>query len=49
MKNLNASRPSKHPLDRGGKVSKRIGGIIGCKNKLFITFSVLVGNSKKLL
>ena len=46
--NLNASRPSEHPLDRGGKVLKRIGGIIDCKDKLFLTFSVLVDNSKKL-
>ena len=49
-KNLNASRPSEHPLDRGEKVSKLIlGGIIDCKDKLFVTFSVLVNNSKKLL
>ena len=30
--NLNASRPSEHPSARG-KMSKRIGGIIGCKHK----------------
>ena len=32
-KNLNASRPSEHPPVRGGKMSKRLGGIIGCKYK----------------
>ena len=31
-KNLNASRPSEHPPVRG-KMSKRLGGIIGCKDK----------------
>ena len=33
--NLNASRPSEHPPDDwgGGGVSKRLGGIIGCKYK----------------
>ena len=31
-KNLNASRPSEHPPDRGN-VSKRVVGIIGCKDK----------------
>ena len=31
-KNLNASRPSEHPPVRG-KMSKRLGGIIGCKCK----------------
>ena len=42
-KNLNASRPSEHLLDRErGKVSKRIvGGIIDRKDKLFLAFSVL--------
>ena len=29
---LNASRPSEHPTRGGGK-SKRLGGIIGCKDK----------------
>ena len=32
-KNLNASRPSEHPPVRGGGVSKRLGGIKGCKFK----------------
>ena len=33
-KNLNASRPSEHPSVRGGKkMSKRLGGTIGCKYK----------------
>ena len=32
-KNMNASRPSEHPSVRGKKMSKRLGGIIGCKNK----------------
>ena len=31
-KNLNASRPSEHP-PVGGKMSKRLGGIIGCEDK----------------
>ena len=32
-KNLNASnRPSEHPPVRGGGMSKRLGGIIGCKD-----------------
>ena len=31
-KNLNAPRPSEHPPLRG-KMSKRLGGIIGCKYK----------------
>ena len=30
-KNPNASRPSEHPSVRGKKMSKRLGGIIGCK------------------
>ena len=30
-KNLNASRPSEHPPVRGEKMSKRLGGIIGCE------------------
>ena len=32
-KNLNASRPSEHSQQSGGKMSKRVGGIIGCKDK----------------
>ena len=32
-KNQNAPRPSEHPPVRGGKMSKRLGGIIGCKYK----------------
>ena len=32
-KNQNAPRPSEHPPVRGGKMSKRLGGIKGCKNK----------------
>ena len=32
-KNQNAPRPSEHPLVRGGEMSKRLGGIIGCKYK----------------
>ena len=31
-KNLNASRPPEHPLVRR-EMSKRLGGIIGCKGK----------------
>ena len=31
-KNLNESRPSEHPK-QGEKMSKRLGGIIGCKDK----------------
>ena len=31
-KNLNASRSSEHP-SQGEKMSKRVGGIIGCKYK----------------
>ena len=30
-------------------MSKRLGGIIGCEMLLFLTFSVLVANPKKLL
>ena len=30
--NLNASRPSEHPT-QGGEILKRLGGIIGCKDK----------------
>ena len=34
MKNQNAPRPSEHPPPvRGEKMSKRIGGIKGCKYK----------------
>ena len=29
---MNASRPSEHPPVRG-KISERLGGIIGCKDK----------------
>ena len=32
-KNQNAPRPSGHPPVRGGKLSKRLGGIRGCKYK----------------
>ena len=32
-KNQNAPRPSEHPPVRGGKMSKRLGGIKGCKYK----------------
>ena len=32
-KNQNAPRPSEHPPQSGGKMSKRSGGIIGCKYK----------------
>ena len=31
-KNLNASRPSEHPPVKG-KMSKRLGGIVGCEDK----------------
>ena len=31
-KNLYASRPSEHPSVRGKEMSKRLGGIISCKN-----------------
>ena len=30
---MNASRPSEHPPQSGGKMSKRLGGIIGCKDR----------------
>ena len=30
-KNQNAPRPSEHPPVRGGEMSKRLGGIKGCK------------------
>ena len=33
-KSLNASKPSNLPPDRG-KMSKRLGGIVGCKDKTF--------------
>ena len=33
-KNQNAPRPSEHPPVRGGKMSKRLGGINGCKYKI---------------
>ena len=32
-KNLNASRPSEHTPVRGESMPKRLGGIIGCKDK----------------
>ena len=32
-KNQNAPRPSEHPPVRGGEMSKRLGGIKGCKYK----------------
>ena len=32
-KNLNVSRPSEHPPVRGGEMSKRLGEIVGCKDK----------------
>ena len=32
-KNPNAPRPSEHPPVRGGGISKRLGGIKGCKYK----------------
>ena len=32
-KNQNALRPSEHPPVMGGKMSKRLGGIKGCKYK----------------
>ena len=32
-KNQNAPRPSEHPPVRGEKMSKRLGGIIGCEYK----------------
>ena len=31
--NLNVSRSSEHPPSQGGEMSKRLGGIIGCKDK----------------
>ena len=33
IKNQNAPRPSEHPPVRGGGMSKRLGGIKGCKYK----------------
>ena len=33
--NLNVSRSSEHPPAKGGKISKRLGGIIGFKDKTF--------------
>ena len=39
-KNLNAFRPSEHPPVRKEKMSKRLGGIIGCKDQnLFMKFN----------
>ena len=32
-KNQSTPRPSEHPLVRGGKMSKHLGGIKGCKYK----------------
>ena len=32
-KNMNASRPSEHPPVREGEMSKRLGGIVDCKDK----------------
>ena len=32
-KNLNTCRPSEHIPQSGGEMSKRLGGIIGCKDK----------------
>ena len=37
LKNQNAPRPSEHPPVRGGKISKRLGGIKGCKYKTSFT------------
>ena len=34
-KNLNASRPSEHPPVRGKIMSKRLGGIIACKDQTY--------------
>ena len=34
-KNLNVSRPFEYPPVRGEKMSRRLGGIIGCKDKTF--------------
>ena len=47
--NLNTSRPSEYPPVRGQKISKRLDGIIGCRDRLFLTFSDLVANPKMLL
>ena len=33
-KNQNTPRPSEHPPVMGGKMSKRLGGIKGCKYKI---------------
>ena len=33
-KNQSTPRPSKHPPVMGGKMSKRVGGIKGCKYKI---------------
>ena len=40
-KNLKASRPYEHPPVKGGEMSKRLSGIIGCKDKtnLFMAFN----------
>ena len=51
-KNLNASRPSEYHPVWGQKMPKRLFsrcGIIDCKDKLFLTFSVLVTNSINIL
>ena len=32
-KTLNASKPSEHPPNRGGKMSKCLSGIIGCEDE----------------
>ena len=36
-KNQNAFRPSEHPPARGGEISKRLGGMKGCKYKCYCT------------
>ena len=42
-KNQNAPRLSEHPSARGGEMSKRLGGIKGCKYKnLFMTFTYII-------
>ena len=54
-KNQNAPRPSEHPPVRGEQMSKRLGGIKGCKYKtivemfVFIFFAIrrkLLGNAE---
>ena len=37
---MNAFRPSEHPPVRGGNMSKRLGEVIGCKDKTSLWHSI---------